>query len=69
MAVIGIGPDFPKCPGCKLPMKSAELKDVPARARQEMIRYNRYQPLNPAYWYHCEEGCDVYLHKLAVNAK
>jgi hypothetical protein len=63
-----VGPDFPKCSVCDKDMKSAELKDVPQRSRQEMARYNRYRPLNPAYWYHCEID-DIYIHKLAIKGK
>lgn len=65
MAVLG--PDFPKCPICKRGMGSVALEDVPQRARQEMVRYNRYQPLNPNYWYRCKTD-DIYIHKLAVKA-
>ena len=66
MAVLG--PNFPKCPVCGKDMVSVELKDVPAATKKEMVRYNRYQKLNPAYWYHCGED-DIYLHSLAVKQK
>ena len=66
MAVVG--PDFPKCPACKKDMESISLEDVPTASVREMVRYNRYQPLNPNYWYECKEH-GVYLHKLAVKAK
>lgn len=66
MAVFG--PDFPKCPICDNAMKSAELKDVPIRTRQEMVRYNRYQPLNAAYWYVCERD-EIHIHKHAIKGK
>jgi hypothetical protein len=63
-----IGPDFPKCPICGKDMKSVPLEEVPVRTRQEMVRYNRYQKLNPNYWYHCETD-DIHIHKLAVKGK
>jgi hypothetical protein len=66
MAVIG--PDFPKCPGCEKEMESMSLEKVPAASIREMVRYNRYQPLNPNYWYECKKDGTV-IHKLAVKAK
>jgi hypothetical protein len=64
----GIGPDFPKCPACKKDMESVALSEVPQASVKEMVRYNRYQPLNPAYWYVCRDH-DIFVHKLAVKQK
>ena len=66
MAVMG--PQFPKCPACAKDMESIGLSDVPGATRREMARYNRYQPLNPSYWYKCQED-EIFIHKLAVKAK
>jgi hypothetical protein len=49
-------------------MESITLESVPERTRQEMVRYNRYKPLNPAYWYGCPRD-NIQLHKLAVYGK
>jgi hypothetical protein len=49
-------------------MESISLGEVPIRARQEMVRYNRYQPLNPNYWYGCMTD-QIQIHKLAVKGK
>jgi hypothetical protein len=66
MAVIG--PDFPKCPACTLEMTSIPLEKVPVANRREMARYNRYQPLNPNFWYECK-GDEIIIHKIAIKAK
>ena len=66
MAVVG--PDFPKCPACRKDMTSIPLEDVPVANRREMARYNRYQPLNPNFWYECQED-GIFIHKLAVKGK
>jgi hypothetical protein len=63
-----IGPDFPKCPVCSNDMASVPLADVPGASRREMARYNRYQKLNPNYWYKCEED-ELIIHKIAVKGK
>jgi hypothetical protein len=63
-----IGPDFPKCPACGKDMESITLSDVPGPSRREMARYNRYQRLNPQYWYKCGED-EIVIHKLAVKGK
>ena len=63
-----LGPDFPKCPICKNDMKSVALSEVPQRSRQEMVRYNRYQRLDPNFWYKCDED-EIYIHKHAVKQK
>ena len=66
MAVVG--PNFPKCPACTKEMASISLEDVPVTSRREMARYNRFQPLNPNYWYECEND-GIVIHKLAVKQK
>jgi hypothetical protein len=66
MAVIG--PDFPKCLICGKDMHSISADEVPNAAAKEMVRYNRYQPLNPNYWYKCDKD-DLIFHKLAVKAR
>ncbi len=66
MAVLG--PNFPKCPICNKDMESVSLDKVPQSTRKEMARYNRYQPLNPNYWYKCEDD-ELILHKMAVSGK
>jgi hypothetical protein len=48
-------------------MVSIASTDVPQMTVKEMVRYNRYQPLNPNYWYKCEDD-DIIFHKLAVKA-
>ena len=63
-----VGPNFPKCPACKKDMVSVGLEDVPTASRREMARYNRYQALDPNYWYKCETD-GIYIHKLALQAK
>lgn len=63
-----VGPDFPKCPVCGKETRSISLDEVPQRTRQEMVRYNRYQKLDPNYWYKCEED-NIIFHKLAIRQK
>jgi len=68
MSMVLVGSDFPKCPICKRDMVSVTLPEVPTATRREMARYNRYQPLNPSYWYRCEDD-NLVIHKLAVALK
>ena len=68
MNMATLGPNFPKCPVCRKDMVSISLDEVPSATRREMVRYNRYQPLNPNYWYKCEKD-DLIIHKLAVYGK
>jgi hypothetical protein len=66
--LIGIGPDFPKCPIDGKEMRSVPLSQVPQRDRKKMMEAYWWKRLDPNYWYYCDED-DVYIHKHVVGRK
>ena len=66
MSVLAANP--PKCPACHVDMVSVAFEDVPMASVKEMVRYNRYQPLHPSFWYKCDLH-EIYVHRLAIQGR
>lgn len=60
-------PTLPDCPVCGELMSNVFHYEVPAAAKREFARMNRYRPLLKTGWYHCST-CELHIHRHTVEA-
>jgi hypothetical protein len=60
------GDTTPNCPVCGLKMINVLVDFVPAPAKREFARLNKYQPISKSGWYFCPED-EMHIHKAAVE--
>lgn len=54
------------CPVCHLYMFEVKVDQVPAEAKREFARLNKYHTLSLKGWYWCTE-CNYYMHQPTVD--